>query len=152
MRSQTTREGTGGCTISTRLRKMNRYVKARILRLCGPAAVALASCTVAPLPLRSDGAIEGSPTIDAELGDGGSSDGGAGASFATDVFPLLKRSCSCHVDGTTGPALDNYAHVLSVADISNRVIQEGSMPPAGPLSAADKTLFQSWINSGKPNN
>jgi hypothetical protein len=56
------------------------------------------------------------------------------------------------VDGTTGPALNDYRNVLAAADGSNRSIQEGSMPPARPLSDADKALFQAWISAGKPNN
>ncbi len=90
-------------------------------------------------------------------GGGVSTDGGGcntphAVSFATDILPLVKRACWCHVDGSTGPALDNYRNVLSAADASNRAIQEGSMPVAGPLSDADKALFQSWIDAGKPNN
>jgi len=84
--------------------------------------------------------------------DGGGCNTPHAVSFATDILPLIKRACSCHVDGTTGPALNNYANVLSAADISNTSIQQGSMPPTGPLSDADKALFQSWINAGKPNN
>jgi hypothetical protein len=89
----------------------------------------------------------------------GSLEGGAcntphAVSFATDILPLMKRECSCHVDGTNGPALNNYPNVFSAADISNTAIQNGSMPPppARPLSDADKILFQSWISAGKPNN
>ena len=90
-------------------------------------------------------------------GGGASLDGGGcntphAVSFATDILPLIRRECSCHVDGTNGPALNNYANVLSAADISNRTIQEGSMPPLRPLSDADKALFRSWIDAGKPNN
>jgi hypothetical protein len=90
-------------------------------------------------------------------GGGASLDGGGcntphAVSFATDILPLIRRECSCHVDGSTGPALDNYRNVLAAAAGSNRSIQEGSMPPARPLSDADKALFQSWIDAGKPNN
>jgi hypothetical protein len=73
-------------------------------------------------------------------------------SFSLDIMPLLKRECSCHVDGTNGPALNTYQNVLSAAHGSNLAIQNGSMPPSRPLSDADKALFQSWINAGKPNN
>jgi hypothetical protein len=73
-------------------------------------------------------------------------------SFSTDIMPLLTKSCSCHVTGSTAPSLGNYQNVLSSADISNTAIQSGSMPPAGPLPAKDKDLFQSWIDAGKPNN
>jgi hypothetical protein len=131
---------------------MCRSVKRAILCLSVLAVVAPASCTVDPLPLRSDGAGEDVPAMDTGFADPGSPDGAIPVSFATDILPLLKRSCSCHVDGTTGPALDNYANVLVAADIGKRVIQDGSMPPSGPLSAADRTLFQSWIDAGKPNN
>jgi hypothetical protein len=32
------------------------------------------------------------------------------------------------------------------------VIQRGMMPPSGALSAANKKLFQAWIDAGTPNN
>jgi len=84
--------------------------------------------------------------------DGGGCNATHPLSFALDIVPLLKRACSCHTDGTNGPALDTYANVLSAADIANAAIQDGSMPPLTVLSAADKALFQSWIDAGKPNN
>jgi hypothetical protein len=86
--------------------------------------------------------------------DGGNCNTPHAVSFATDILPLIKKACWCHVNGSNGPALNNYANVLSAADISNRDIQDGSMPPPseGRLSDADKALFQSWINAGKPNN
>ena len=78
-------------------------------------------------------------------------DGGA-VSFALDIMPLLQRSCSCHVSGSTAPALNNYASVKAEADASNTAIQDDSMPIAAPLPDADKALFASWVNAGAPNN
>jgi|WetSurMetagenome_2_1015567.scaffolds.fasta_scaffold1803815_1 hypothetical protein len=93
-----------------------------------------------------------SPDSGASGLDGGGCNSARPVSYALDIVPLIKKECSCHADGTNGPAMTNYASVLSAADISNTSIKEGSMPPFKPLSDADKALFQSWINAGKPNN
>ena len=95
-----------------------------------------------------------SPGASGGSGGGGGAagrDGGA-VSFALDIMPLLQRSCSCHVSGSTAPALNNYASVKAEADASNTAIQDDSMPIAAPLPDADKALFASWVNAGAPNN
>ena len=93
----------------------------------------------------------GAPGIDGGCGQGGSG-GSTGVSFTLDILPLMEKSCSCHVTGSIAPALNNYANVKASATASNTAIQNGSMPIAGPLSAADQALFSSWISAGMPNN
>ena len=95
-----------------------------------------------------------SPGASGGSGGGGGAagrDGGA-VSFALDIMPLLQRSCSCHVSGSTAPALNNYASVKAEAAASNTAIQNDTMPIAAPLPDADKALFASWVNAGAPNN
>jgi hypothetical protein len=100
----------------------------------------------APLSPYGAGGMGGIPEPDSGTG------GSLATSFAADIMPLLEKSCSCHVTGSTTPALGDYASVKAVADASNTAIQQDGMPPGGPLSAADKALFQSWVSAGAPNN
>jgi hypothetical protein len=134
----------------TRVDEMSWCVRPGAVYWVALAVLAPVSCTVEPLPLRTDGAGEAVPVIDAGLADHGSPDGSTRVTFATDIFPLLKKSCSCHVERSVGPALDSYSNVLSAANNSNTAIQNGTMPLSGPLSATDRALFQSWIDAGKP--
>jgi hypothetical protein len=79
----------------------------------------------------------------------------AQVSYATQIAPLLSANCtSCH--GGSGPSagisLNSYANVKANANAANSAIQAGIMPPAGALSAANKLLFQTWVNQGMQNN
>jgi hypothetical protein len=89
---------------------------------------------------------------------GTKSDGSTSAvSYAKDIQPLLTANCAtsgCH--GASNPQagidLTSYAKVKPNATTVNSVIQRGMMPPSGALSAANKKLFQAWIDAGTPNN
>jgi hypothetical protein len=48
--------------------------------------------------------------------------------------------------------LDTYAKVKANLTVANSALQSGVMPPAGALSAANKLLFQTWVNQGALNN
>jgi cytochrome c peroxidase len=85
----------------------------------------------------------------------GGGDSSSTVSYASQIAPLLKANCqSCHsgANATSGIDLSTYSSVKSNANVANSAIQEGLMPPTGPLSAANKQLFQSWVTAGAPNN
>jgi len=79
------------------------------------------------------------------------SDGGAllgpATRYSTDVGPQIYNAhcIGCH------PAYGTYAGAKPDAVTSNTRVQAGTMPPTGALSAALKTLMQSWIDDGWPN-
>jgi hypothetical protein len=75
-----------------------------------------------------------------------------GVSFVADIQPLLTKSCSCHVTGSSAPLLNNYANVKASAEASRTAITNGSMPISAPLSAEEQALFESWLQAGMPNN
>jgi len=94
-----------------------------------------------------------SPGIDGGVGiDADGTGGSVGVSYKDDIVPLLTKSCSCHTSGAIAPALDTYANVKASASASEAAIDDGTMPIAAPLSAADAALFESWVNAGAPNN
>ena len=89
-----------------------------------------------------------------DSGGAGDTTGGQ-VSYANDIAPLLAAKCvSCH--GTTvangGIRLDGYTNAKNNASLANAMIQSGRMPIGGSLTAAEKQLFQSWVNAGTPNN
>jgi len=79
------------------------------------------------------------------------SDGGAllgpATRYSTDVGPsIFSAHCiGCH------PGYGTYAGAKPDAKKCNTRIQAGTMPPAGALSAALKTMMQDWIDDGWPN-
>jgi hypothetical protein len=91
-------------------------------------------------------------------GAGGSlagADAGAAVSYAKDIAPLLKSNCtSCHGGSAPSSGIDltTYDKVKANASLASSQIQRGSMPPGGPLPAADKQLFAAWVSAGAPNN
>ena len=87
--------------------------------------------------------------------DTGKSDSGSSVSYATQIAPLLKASCtSCHgaSNAQSGIDLSSYANASKNAKVANSAIQSGSMPPGAAFSTANKQLFQSWVDEGAPNN
>jgi hypothetical protein len=87
--------------------------------------------------------------------EAGTGDSTSTVSYASQIAPLLKANCtSCHggANPRAGINLSTYASVRSNANAANSAIQNGIMPPTGALSAANKQLFQSWVNAGAPNN
>jgi hypothetical protein len=87
--------------------------------------------------------------------DGGASDAGGSVSFSKQILPLLTTNCgSCHTGSNPNAGINvgSYSTVKSSANSINSAIQNGIMPPSGPLSSSDKQLMQSWISAGTPNN
>ena len=71
--------------------------------------------------------------------------------YTNDIEPILSANCTgCHQAGgaSGGIALDTYTDAMTNANVSFTDIQADLMPPGGPLSAADKALFQAWIDDG----
>ncbi len=79
--------------------------------------------------------------------------------FKRDIQPIIRQNCSvpgCHVPGGTGVGLfEPFAEIKKVADngkLRARVVDQGTMPPAGPLPANEIALIRTWIDRGAPNN
>jgi hypothetical protein len=83
-----------------------------------------------------------------------SSDAGTATfpSFATDIVPLLKKACLCHVQGGQPPLLDTHANVKANASASLKAMGQATMPPGSGLATSDQNLLQAWVNAGAPNN
>jgi cytochrome c5 len=97
---------------------------------------------------------------------------GANAEHYADLkLQVLASQCmTCHSKGLSGGARngapadvnwDSYADATGfrtsgtppydqISKRGNTRVQAGTMPPAGGLSAAQKQLFQKWIDSGWP--
>ena len=76
-------------------------------------------------------------------------------SYKTDIAPLMSANCtSCHNSNqaSAGINLSTYANVSKYATSSLNAINDGSMPPAGKLSADIIKKFSCWISQGKLNN
>ena len=83
--------------------------------------------------------------------DGGPVEAAVPPSFTYQIMPLLKKSCLCHVQGAETPLLDTYTHVVANAAASLQAMDDGIMPPSGPLPGSDIDLLRSWIAAGTPN-
>jgi uncharacterized membrane protein len=80
------------------------------------------------------------------------------ATFTADVQPLISSKCSysgCHASNNpaAGIALETYTQISAYKNsVRNTVIVNKSMPPSGPLPAAEMSKIQCWIDAGAPNN
>ncbi len=76
-------------------------------------------------------------------------------SFSTDIQPLIQTNCAtpgCHRANAQSPTLETY---LQIDASKNRVktrVDQGTMPPSGPLQQSDKDKITAWINEGALNN
>ena len=82
---------------------------------------------------------------------------GAPKTFSGDVNPLVQSVCNqpaCHASGSTnGPGpLTNYTQVFNARSVIRSAISSGFMPQDRTFSAAQKSAFICWIDSGAPNN
>jgi len=104
----------------------------------------------------SSGAKDAGVPRDAGKGpEVGGGDATSAVSYKNQIQPLLQTNCaSCHSGSTANAGIDvsTYANVSKNAKTINSAIQNGTMPLGSPLSAADKQLFQTWVNAGSPNN
>lgn len=74
------------------------------------------------------------------------------------LYPLLETHClACHSSKVAGLArqgaprgvdYDTYLLAVKYASSGNAWVQDGGMPPAAPLSATEKALFQAWLDDG----
>lgn len=130
--------------------------RARCLVLMATVLLTAAAC--------SDDKIEGAGGGgggDAFLGDG------AGGSFTwtSHVRAILDRCTRCHSTENSGDArngapasvnFNTYEEAVQSADRALEMISRGFMPPAGnsvgaePLSAAERSVVEAWINAGMP--
>jgi uncharacterized membrane protein len=79
------------------------------------------------------------------------------AKFSADVAPIISSQCAtsgCHnATAAGGIVLQTHAQISAAkARIQTRALTEKTMPPSGPLPAAQVNAIQCWINSGAPNN
>lgn len=80
--------------------------------------------------------------------------------FADIAGGLFNISCvNCHDSGKSGSArnsapfsvnFNTYSWAVLNAERGNSRVQAGTMPPTGERNAAEKALFQSWLDAGTP--
>ena len=80
-----------------------------------------------------------------------------GASYETDIKPIIETSCAvsgCHVTGGAAPIVFNsIASVQANAAAIKSATANGSMPKSGtPLTQAQKDRIACWVDDGAPNN
>lgn len=67
---------------------------------------------------------------------------------------VISSSCAlsgCHVSPSNTGGINfesNASIVANGARIKTRAVDEGTMPPTGPLSASAKTSIADWISAG----
>ena len=70
------------------------------------------------------------------------------------VKSVISSSCAlsgCHISpsNTGGINFDSNDNIVSHGTrIKARAVDEGTMPPTGPLSASDKGIITDWISAG----
>jgi uncharacterized membrane protein len=83
---------------------------------------------------------------------------GVTVSFASDVSPIIKASCttnsSCHASGSNeGPgALTTYAQVYSARVLIKSTIASGEMPKNGSLASEERNKIICWIENAATDN
>ena len=70
----------------------------------------------------------------------------------TAVKQVIQANCvSCHQPGGQQPNPDwtkDCNIVANAANIHTRAVENGTMPPTGPLAQADKDKISAWFNAG----
>jgi hypothetical protein len=72
--------------------------------------------------------------------------------FAVVYETVFKAKCvGCH-GNSGGVNLETYESVISNIDRVRERLEQGTMPPSGPLSSGDSDLVLAWISEGAPRN
>lgn len=81
-------------------------------------------------------------------------------SYSADIQPILESRClGCHSENKQGADrngarvgvdFDTYELAKENAVRANSRIQNGSMPPSGPIPEEEKQIFQMWIDQDTP--
>lgn len=70
------------------------------------------------------------------------------------VKSLVTSSCAssgCHISPANSGGINfetNASIVSNGGRIKSQAVDQGTMPPSGPLAAADKAIITNWINAG----
>lgn len=76
--------------------------------------------------------------------------------YSADIRPLISANCAtpgCHVANAQSPDLSDYNKLKANIDrVQVRALDLKTMPASGPLSLANRTMLQKWINAGALNN
>lgn len=75
--------------------------------------------------------------------------------YTSDIEPILANSCAttgCHDGSGSLPNFSNLSEVQSNASSIKTRTQNGTMPPTGSLTDAQKALIACWVDDGAPNN
>lgn len=77
---------------------------------------------------------------------------GTSGPLFTAVKTLMQQKCvSCHKTGFASGGIDFTTDcniITSQARIKVRAVDQGTMPPGGPLAQVDKDKITAWINAG----
>ncbi len=76
----------------------------------------------------------------------------ANITYTNSIKTILSSNCtSCHSpNGGESPYLDNYDDVKSNINLILQDLNDGSMPPTGPLPSTTIQTVQSWKDAGMP--
>jgi uncharacterized membrane protein len=70
------------------------------------------------------------------------------------VKAVVTSSCAssgCHISPSNSGGLNlesNASIVSNGSRIKSQAVDQGTMPPSGPLAASDKAIITAWINAG----
>lgn len=79
-------------------------------------------------------------------------------SYKIQIQPIIENNCAvqgCHVQGFEGADFTFYEDLKKHADkgrIKRMVVENKTMPPDKPLSAAECKLIDNWLKQGSKNN
>jgi len=81
-----------------------------------------------------------------------------GASFATNILPIISTNCAipdCHISGQQLPTLQTYEQISANAVKVQSVTSGGIMPPSTSgknLTPEEINLIYCWVEIGAPKN
>lgn len=72
--------------------------------------------------------------------------------YTKDIKPIMSNNCTgCHSsNGGQEPYLDNYQDVKNSIEAVLSDMNNGTMPPDGPLPSSTISVVQTWKDSGMP--
>lgn len=95
------------------------------------------------------------PPVTPQLGVVMDSTTASTVSFSADIQPLIRANCAtpgCHRANLQSPTLETYTQIEASKTRIKARVDQGTMPPSGPLVQTDKDKITTWINEGALNN
>jgi hypothetical protein len=117
-----------------------------VVILVAGAALFVAGCGFSPEYIQGQ---LGQEALDGAGGSRCGPDSGPSQVALADIAAILKANCEkCHAGVNPEPRLVTQEEILVAVEDIKRTVQDGSMPPGGGMSAADKEAIAQWQVGG----